>query len=121
MSRAEKMYGNSRKIKAADGPSEEEAKAIAEVNKTAGDPHKEKPSPKETEHAPDASGMISVDDVHNRELKEMHSRHEKERRDMHTRHEGEHATMRKRHATSGGEGGGKKAEQNVGKSGTEPG
>jgi hypothetical protein len=65
--------------------------------------------------------MISLDDVHARELKDLHGRHEKERRDMHTRHEGEHATMRKRHVTSGAVGGGKKADKDVGKSGTEPG
>ena len=118
MSRAEKMYGKGAKIVPADGASKEEAGAVKDVKATAGSPAKTQASPKETEHSPDASGMISLDDLHGRELKEMHGRHEKERRDMHTRHEGEHSAMAKRHGKDSGD---KKAPENKGKSGTEPG
>ena len=118
MARADKMYGKGPKIQAADGAAKEEAGAVKDVKATAGSPEKSEPSPKETEHAPDASGMISLDDLHGRELKEMNSRHEKERRDMNTRHEGEHSSMTKRHSKDSGD---KGKSEPVGKSGTEPG
>ena len=119
MSRAEKMYSKGAKIQPADGAAKEESGAVKDVKATAGSPEKSEPSPKETTHDPDASGMISIDDLHGRELKEMNSRHEKERRDMNTRHEGEHRAMSSKHGkdTSGDKG----KSESKGKSGTEPG
>jgi hypothetical protein len=118
MSRAEKMYGKGSKIVPEEAP-EQEKPAARDAKATAGSPEKSVASPKETAHEPDVSGMVALDDVRMREVKDMHTRHEKDRRDMHTRHESEHASMLKRHGS--GAQGDKGKSESKGKSGTEPG
>ena len=127
--RAERMYGKGNKIKDAGGDAQTEIKKPhAEAEKTAGEPEKDKPAPKEAAK-PAGGGELDMagtgenvprTEVHGREMRDMHDRHRAELRDTHTRHEREHRAMMGRHLEEMGHEGDKKGEEPEGKSGTEP-
>ncbi len=89
-SRAEKMYGKSPKISAAD-KAKDEPPAGAKESKAAeaAEPAATQATPGEEAAEGDGGGGIPLADVHVRESKAMHTRHQQEYSKMVRRHAGE--------------------------------
>lgn len=138
-SKSSRRYGHSPKAPKKKGEKDgkpeaaPEKKADATAGSTEGSPGVVKTNdPGPAAGVDGGTDGIPVNEVHERERKDMHTRHEKERRDMHTRHEGEHKAMTarqtkelpKEHAEgSAAKSAGEKAdktEKPEGKGGTEP-